>query len=627
MAAKPIFGRTKEIAYLLERIKTPGVTFVAGRPQMGKSRLIEEIRDSEWVRDNCLAGYHEASRGEYSLFRAALADLYKKWVQTASFREQGESLLKRHKDGLLAKVGGNTINALAELLRPIDPTGGTTRSVQSIFAGMGAVDKDLRTAGLEQPITYEDALDLLTILHEMTDKPVVLCMDAFDQCPKPAQEAALLQKILRHADDWPPCHIVLGVRDNVPIDDAYRAAESVRNESALAVLYHIDRFDVEDNTYHRQELLDYLREYVPVTSGLDDDALLALLDSYPGTLRRWRDRPPVSLDELNALKQQAEKSRYDELNDLFKTLIADKSPDLEPVLRLVLLPEFTSEESWQVLNLLFDDRFKQHLPYLRQSGILDHSENCYPSFGHTTRYEAARHWWLQNPNGRPFLKSALESLIEDLACRCDVENDSAEYFAFALSQLESLADPHVSSAHHLALRAVNTLFGWPGASGRFGSSYFDTPAGSRWLPRSAMLVGSALLNTLVDTKEEGDLERRDRLLEELRALAADHPEPAVLERLAKGLFNTLVDTKEEGDLERRDSLLEELRSLAADHPEPAVLEQLAKGLGSTFINAKEEGDFERRDRFAEELRGLAERHPDNAFLQELLELAEQILQE
>ncbi len=45
----PIFGRAKDLEYLRRRIAAAGLTVLAGRPQIGKTRLLEEIRDE--IRD------------------------------------------------------------------------------------------------------------------------------------------------------------------------------------------------------------------------------------------------------------------------------------------------------------------------------------------------------------------------------------------------------------------------------------------------------------------------------------------------------------------------------------------------------------------------------------------------
>ncbi len=49
----------------------------------------------------------------------------------------------------------------------------------------------------------------------------------------------------------------------------------------------------------------------------------------------------------------------------------------------------------------------------------------------------------------------------------------------------------------------------------------------------SLLLAMALFNTLNHAKEENDLQRRDRLLDELCALAQAHPEEAVIQHLLK----------------------------------------------------------------------------------------------
>ena len=85
------------------------------------------------------------------------------------------------------------------------------------------------------------------------------------------------------------------------------------------------------------------------------------------------------------------------------------------------------------------------------------------------------------------------------------------------------------------------------------------------------ILSAGLLNTLNDAKAEDDLDRRDALLDELRALARTYSDDAaVRELLAGGLFNTLNDAKAEDDLARRDALLDELRALARAFPDDAA---------------------------------------------------------
>ena len=79
--------------------------------------------------------------------------------------------------------------------------------------------------------------------------------------------------------------------------------------------------------------------------------------------------------------------------------------------------------------------------------------------------------------------------------------------------------------------------------------------------------------------EQGDLARRDTLLDELRALARDYSDHvAVRQRLASGLVDTLNRAQEQGDLARTDVLLDELRALARDHRDDAAVRKLLLAL-------------------------------------------------
>jgi hypothetical protein len=91
------------------------------------------------------------------------------------------------------------------------------------------------------------------------------------------------------------------------------------------------------------------------------------------------------------------------------------------------------------------------------------------------------------------------------------------------------------------------------------------------------------------------------------------------ERLARGLYNTLNDVSEEGDLVRRDALLDELRELAKRHADDAaVRERLIRGLSNTRNYAIGEGDLARCDVPLSELWGLASVYPSDRTIQATL---------
>ena len=96
------------------------------------------------------------------------------------------------------------------------------------------------------------------------------------------------------------------------------------------------------------------------------------------------------------------------------------------------------------------------------------------------------------------------------------------------------------------------------------------------LMRGSLAVG--LYNTLLDVKEEGALDRRDALLEELRGLYRLYPDDVdVRQWLAKGLARTLVVVTSEGKtFAYEDALLEEVRQLVNANPKDTIIRQLFK---------------------------------------------------
>jgi hypothetical protein len=117
------------------------------------------------------------------------------------------------------------------------------------------------------------------------------------------------------------------------------------------------------------------------------------------------------------------------------------------------------------------------------------------------------------------------------------------------------------------------------------------------LPRDATArkrkrLAVELFSALNAAKAENDLDRRDFLLKELRALARKYSDDAaVREQLAMGLCNILNDAIVEGDLARSKAFLDALRALAAAHPDDIALRDVKdQGLHNMLIcnpNVKE----------------------------------------
>jgi hypothetical protein len=91
----------------------------------------------------------------------------------------------------------------------------------------------------------------------------------------------------------------------------------------------------------------------------------------------------------------------------------------------------------------------------------------------------------------------------------------------------------------------------------------------------------------------------------------------VRELLAIGLFQTLIDTRGEDRLARRDGVLDELRALARAYPDDTfVRHQLTRSLYLIAIAPGGENGLARRRAVLYELRVLARAYPDDAFVRE-----------
>ena len=81
-------------------------------------------------------------------------------------------------------------------------------------------------------------------------------------------------------------------------------------------------------------------------------------------------------------------------------------------------------------------------------------------------------------------------------------------------------------------------------------------------------LAMCLVDTLNGAKDEEDLERRDALLDELRALRSSYVnDGSAREHLMMGLVNALADATEAEDVGRRNALRYELRGLGFDPDE------------------------------------------------------------
>ncbi len=191
-----LFGREKDIAFLLERTERPGVTVVLGPPQMGKSWLLTEVARQLSARPggadrlslrglSPLVGRVE-SEGEYAdMLPRAVQDLYTRWLSDATYLEQAQTFFEQGKPDLLGRIGqavGTLVKAVAPLHGPPGTAIGTL--VKSSFDSLAEANRDLKSGGISLPsLQTADSRELLEIVFAVTARPAVLVLDQWEKSP------------------------------------------------------------------------------------------------------------------------------------------------------------------------------------------------------------------------------------------------------------------------------------------------------------------------------------------------------------------------------------------------------------------------------------------------------------
>jgi hypothetical protein len=82
----------------------------------------------------------------------------------------------------------------------------------------------LRTAGIALPkLNYEKASELINLVALLSGKPIALFLDAWEQSSE--VEYTTLNAFLRHLEEWPHCHIFVGL---VPKGTAWKKIKELR---------------------------------------------------------------------------------------------------------------------------------------------------------------------------------------------------------------------------------------------------------------------------------------------------------------------------------------------------------------------------------------------------------------
>ena len=615
------FGREPDLVHLRQRSQIQGLTAVVARAQMGKSTLLMELARqlSYDPAPNLLGpqprliGFTESAGETSDVMLRGVTDLYARWLSISDYRQQAKVAYEKQKDDLIGKAGEAVGSIFKELSKTVglEAIGGL---VNEAFKGLATVNRDLKNGGGDVPrLQIEQAHELVTLLHKITGRHTILVFDQWEKSLNTQLESNVLDSFLRHRNDWPPCHIFLGLR---PEGVSYEAVQEFQSAyPTIAEVFDLPAMHLEGAS--ASPLLHFIRERLAIANHIPDDELLNIIAGYPETVNRWTDpsntAPKTSLADLSRIADDANTYRFRE----FKKLLPSLSDDARLLaMRLSLLSSTKDPETWRALKpLLLEDTKPKNLDTLKSTSVLIASAP--PSYGHIKRTEAARRWFIENCNGE--LSQVCELFIYNLAARVRGLNSQAIPYAESLVDIIPLASTlELAKVPQALCQSARTLFGLPLED---QDQLVGITAASETAPQSIIpLLAMGLFNTLNHAKKVRDLPRRDTLLIDLRTLTHDHLEnTAVRERLAKGLFNTLNDAKEEENLSRRDTLLTDLRALARDHPTDAVVrEWLAKGLFNTLVYAKQEKDLVRRDALLVDLRALSHQYPEDVVVREHL---------
>ena len=602
-----LFGRASELRQLLDFTQTKGLTAIVGRPQMGKSWLLTEVARQAAEDQSCLVGFAESYEGERDLLLRGINDLYERWLANASWREQALKVWNDQKTSWphsFATAFGKIAGALPGIGKPLGEI------VKIAIEGVLRADEALRGTSLPL-LQYEQARDLVRGAAAISGQRIVLVFDQWEKSQDPAEFARIFDAFLRNREDWPTCHLLLGLRDEDPAAQEIRKLE--QGYPAAARVSEIS--DLQLAAAELAELRAALATRDPAFADLSDDALTEMVGGMAGVIGRWRERGPngslPTESEIRGVADSAHAYSYPELEELL-----DKSEDAPRrlAIRLALLPNTEATDDWDALrSIVTQGCATTMVGDLCRKGLLTAARP--PSFGHAKRREVTAtvlhgHW-------DDVIEDECRTLIPALAAPITAVEPRFLPHVIALLALTPIAESRLGDPARGYCAAAGSLLGERAEGAHIvASSQFSRKDGGP----GAGLLAVGLYNTLNHAKEETRLDRRDALLEELRALASAWPDDAaVREQLAMGLFNTLNDAKEETRLDRRDALLEELRALAGAWPDDAaVREKLAMGLFNTRNHAKEETRLDRRDALLEELRALASAWPDDAAVRERL---------
>lgn len=545
-----LFGRDGDVRALLGRCGAKGFTLITGRPRMGKTWLVEESCRRLVDEMGVVVGYFECPGGPVDAPLRAVADAYARWLSSASFREQGRSLVERHRGSLIGRVG-ETVGSLLEkaakggLELPVD------LGIEKAFRSLAAVDRDLKTGGLQlPPLPYDQARDLVSLLARLSGQDVVLVFDQWEKSEDWRRELALVDTYLRNPDDWPEGHVVAVVRDEPASEELIEKAKRTIRDWPAAEHHRLPSMDLSGNEGER--LADLVRNRLPdAAEGVSDERLVALTDGYPGVVDQWTNsatRKRIrTTEDLDATARDAQANRFPELEaELGRLRAENQYESLALALRLSLVPSFERGDAWEVLEpiVLTATTQRDLLIDLQDRGVLSDDSLDVPTFGHETRREVTVRWGIDNARART-RQQAIQLITR--AAELIQTTEEPQAILPTLTILETYrraADLTLTDQCDVFYQSCRSLLGETDHDTlRAMAIAMEKSPLREQFDSGIPLLAMGLLNTLNAAKSEDDLSRRDALLEELRGQASAHPgDGAVREQLARALAVYATDS-------------------------------------------------------------------------------------
>ena len=648
-----LFGRDADLVALRARAAECGLTAIVAQPQMGKSWLMMELARGLDETPGWLVGVAESHGETPDLLLRAIVDLYERWLANTDRRHRALMVWEQQKTNLLPAFAAAFGKIAGELPHVGKLAGGL---IKTALDGLVGANQTLATGGITLPtLQYAQAQDLVSSVAQISGFRIAIILDQWEKTPSPGLEANTLDSFLRHWADWSACHIFIALR---PDDGARKVVDALASDHARARVYELQPMNL-DAADERSRLIRFLRNEIPAAKHTSDDRLLELLQGYPRVIDRWVDDRDKMQDEDDLLARAKDANVY-RYRDFEKRLLGLADDARSLATRLALVPMTADQNAWRMLRepVLGTTRASL-LDTLAASKVLDRSSP--PSFGHATRWEAARSYLLDvYPN---LVDEEAQNLIERLSSLITESDIRFAPLLIALVELPRAArgrelDPmsialcqaaatllgaHIEPSGLLAsARAVRTE-GRAKLASLLALGLFNalttalqrsrpsdvyvtadelTALAARFSRQSAVrkAVAGGLHNALTFAFQNDSPALANTLLDQLRHFQSAYPsDKSLRSALAPALYNRILGARFRGDVVLRDTSLRELSNLSeANRVDSVVREFLAKSLFDILNDLSAQRDFVRRDESLQKLRSLNAQWPEDQNVRRLL---------